>query len=134
MESWLKGAVADVLHKVLGAFVHGIDAENLRLDTLGGDVTLRNLRVKGEAVAAALGVPLLVARGTVGELRIRVPWRNLGGEPMLIAIDRLFLLLTPKSADSASLVAEAQAEREAKREQLSAWESVDEKKKEGMLR
>ena len=74
---WLKTIVAEVLHRLLGAFVHGIDADHLRLDAVGGDITLRSLSLNLEAFSA-LDLPLAVTGGTIRELRVKVPWTNLG--------------------------------------------------------
>ena len=69
----------------------------------------------------------------LAEIRVKVPWRNLGTERMLVSIDGLYLLLAPKAASTASLEAEANDAKTAKREHLAAWESLQEKKKESAL-
>jgi vacuolar protein sorting-associated protein 13A/C len=63
MGDWLRRAVAEVLERALGTFVEGIDAENLKLDVFGGDVTLQSLRLRLSAFEA-LGLPVAVADGT----------------------------------------------------------------------
>jgi len=129
LEDWLRRAVADVLERVLGAFVEGIDADSLKLDALGGDVTLKSLRLKISAFEA-LNLPLAVADGRLGEVRVKVPWRNLGSEPMLISIRTLHLLLTPLPAGAGGAAAAAKEAANAlatKREALAAWEAVQEK-------
>ena len=132
MDAWLKDAVASVLEKSLGAFVHGIDAKHLALNAAGGDVLLTSLQLKLEAFEA-FDLPLSVQAGTVGSVRVKVPWRNLGGEPMLISIDKLYILLAPKVSEGYDADAERRAAATAKREQLDAWEEVQQKHKEGRL-
>ena len=131
MEDWLRQAVATVLERVLGTFIEGIDVENLKLDALGGDVTLSSLRLRLSAFEA-LDLPLAVADGRLGSVRVKVPWRNLGKEPMLVSIQKLHLLLTPLPAAASGPEAVAQEVASAlatKREALAAWESVQERGK-----
>ena len=71
LEDWLRRAVADVLERVLGAFVEGIDADSLKLNALDGDVTLKSLRLKISAFEA-LNLPLSVADGQLGEVPLGV--------------------------------------------------------------
>ena len=131
MEDWLRQAVATVLERVLGTFIEGIDVENLKLDALGGDVTLSSLRLRLSAFEA-LDLPLAVADGRLGAVRVKVPWRNLGKEPMLVSLQKLHLLLTPLPASASGPEAVAQEVASAlatKREALAAWESVQERGK-----
>ena len=66
----LEEAVAEVLQKTLGAYLEGVDADNLNLSVWSGDVRLRSVRLRTEALAA---LPVCVLRGTVGEVRVEVP-------------------------------------------------------------
>ena len=135
LEKWVQHAVANVLERVLGTFVEGIDVDSLKLDALGGDITLTALTLKLSAFEA-LDLPVAVANGRLGSVRVKVPWRNLGSEPMLISIETLHLLLTPLPASAASAEAvarEAASALATKREALAAWESVqDGGKEEGL--
>ena len=98
MEDWLRGVVADkVLHKVLGKFVSGIDKDALDLDLGMGDISLHSLALNLETFEA-LDLPFHVAGGTLGQVRVKVPWRNITNEPTKIVIDRVYLLLSPKDA------------------------------------
>ena len=48
----LEEAVAEVLQKTLGAYLEGVDADNLNLSVWSGDVRLRSVRLRTEALAA----------------------------------------------------------------------------------
>ena len=96
LEDWLQQAVATVLQKTLGFFVQGINSESLHLDALGGVINLSGLSLRLEAFEA-LDLPLAVAGGSLGAVRVKVPWRNLGNEAMLISVQSLLLVLTPKT-------------------------------------
>ena len=118
-----KAAVAAVLQKTLGPFVDGIDAKSLELSVWDGDVKLDQLQLRTSALAA-LELPLRVVGARLGSVRVQIPWRNLGGEPMIVTVDRLFLVLAPKSTTAAyDASKEAAASDEAKRAQLAAWEA-----------
>ena len=121
---FLEGVVSDVLQPLLGNFVHGLDRENLTMSIWDGEVRLRDLALRTELLDA-LSVPFRVLGGTVGEIRVSVPWRNLGSEPMLVSIDRVLLLCAARSGE----VSEEQAEdtkAEGKRALVEAAEAVEE--------
>ena len=99
MASWLEKAVADVLQKVLGAFVKGIDKDSLKLSVWSGDVCLKGLELRTE-VLDALPVPVRVLGASLGEIRVVVPWRNLfGKDPLIITIEQLLVLVAPGAGD-----------------------------------
>ena len=81
-----KAAVAAVLQKALGAFIEGIDADSLRASIWNGDVVLRGLSLKTSALEA-LQLPVRVLAGSLGEVRVQVPWRKLRSEPIVISIE-----------------------------------------------
>jgi vacuolar protein sorting-associated protein 13A/C len=130
MADWLRGVVADkVLHKVLGKFVSGIDKDALDLDLGMGDIALHSLALNLETFEA-LDLPFHVAGGTLGQVRVKVPWRNITNEPTKIVIDRVYLLLSPKDASPVSADAREAAAAAAKREFLEGWEAQQERKRE----
>ena len=84
MPSYLEKAVAEVLQKVLGTFVKGIDKDSLKLSVWSGDVRLTGLELRTEALEA-LPIPVRVLGASLGEVRVIVPWRNLlGKDPLII--------------------------------------------------
>ena len=121
-------AVAKVLQQVLGAFVKGIDAESLKLSVWDGDIRLTNLELDIEAVEG-LGLPIRVRGGSVGEVRVEVPWRNLSTKPIVVSVQQLYVLVAPK--DDTGVWDEEVEERrklQAKREQLEVWEAMESEK------
>ena len=120
---FLEGVVSDVLQSVLGNFVRGLDRGHLELSMWDGDVRLRDLELRTELLDA-LPLPVRVLGGTLGEVRVSVPWRNLlGDEPMLISIDRVLLLVVPQSSCSWDDEAEAARELERKLQRLAKHEA-----------
>ena len=89
--------VADLLSKVLGGYIKGLDAKDLNIALWGGKVELHDLDVNPSAVDS-LDIPFCLAAGTLGHLHISVPWKNLLSEPTVLHLKDLFVLLRPSSA------------------------------------
>jgi hypothetical protein len=60
-----------------------------------GYLVLENLQLKAD-LFDYLKVPLKLNFGTIGRLEIRIPWSNLGNEPAVVVVDRVYLLAEPK--------------------------------------
>lgn len=63
--------VAYYLNLFLGKYVTGLDAESLKISVWKGDVELRNLQLKPEALQE-LNLPITVKSGLLGRLTLRV--------------------------------------------------------------
>jgi len=94
----LEGQISRILNKVLGNKLYGLERENLKLSLLNGEVGLTNVRVKQRALDGS-GLPIKVKAGYIGEIRIKVPWRDLGSRPVEVTIDRLHVLCEFKEDD-----------------------------------
>lgn len=81
-------------HKV-GPFLH-----HCRISIYAGNVVLKNLQLKAEALAD-LDLPVTVKAGLLGTLTLKVPWSNLGRVPVEVTIDRLYILAAPKAEAAA---------------------------------
>ncbi|XP_048235070.1 uncharacterized protein LOC8261314 isoform X2 [Ricinus communis] len=88
--------VLHLLRRYLGEYVHGLSVEALRISVWKGDVVLKDLRLKAEALNA-LKLPVTVKAGFVGTITLKVPWKSLGKEPVIVLIDRVFILAHPAS-------------------------------------
>lgn len=66
-----EGQVAYYLQRYLGKYLNGLDAESLRISVWKGDVELRNLTLKPEALQD-LELPITVKAGLLGKLTLRV--------------------------------------------------------------
>lgn len=98
----LEGLVADVLTRVLGQYVDGLSRESIRVGVWGGQLALRNLTLKPEAVAVlfetlGLDLPVTVTAGFVGLLRVEVPWNRLRSAPVKVLIEGLTIAASPVS-------------------------------------
>lgn len=86
--------VLHLLRKYLGEYVHGLSAEALRISVWQGDVVLKDLKLKAEALNS-LKLPVRVKAGFVETITLKVPWKSLGKEPVIVLIDRVFVLAHP---------------------------------------
>jgi len=68
-----------------------------RISIYAGDVTLKNLQLKQDALDD-LDLPVEVRAGLLGSLTLKVPWKNLGGTPVVVNIDQLYILASPKKS------------------------------------
>ncbi|GAB0494523.1 hypothetical protein MMPV_005817 [Pyropia vietnamensis] len=134
----LEGIVADVLARVLGQYVLGIDRDSVRVGVWSGRLELGRLCLRAEALATlfeslGLDLPVVVSSGTLQSLSVDVPWKRLGSEPVKVSVRSLALVAVPVIAAAtgpAAATADARAEREArlKRATLSADDAVREAK------
>ena len=91
----LESLVANLLNRFLGMYVKNFDPKQLNVGIWSGDVTLRNLELRKEALDQ-LHLPLNVVEGHLGQLTLSIPWSNLRGKPVKVNIEDVFLLSAPK--------------------------------------
>ena len=94
MSAFLEDLVASALQGLLGAYFVGIESQRLKLDVFSGQLVLRDLPVREDALYS-LQQPYRVRWGVVGTLRISVPWQRLGKEPVDIVVEDAYVLLEP---------------------------------------
>ena len=63
--------VAYYLNNYLGKYVYGLDTQSLRISVFKGDVVLRNLKLKPDALAD-LDLPVTIKSGLIGSLTLKV--------------------------------------------------------------
>ncbi|XP_031385571.1 uncharacterized protein LOC116199374 isoform X2 [Punica granatum] len=90
----LEDQVANLLQRYLGNYVRGLNKEALKISVWRGDVELTNMQLKPEALNA-LKLPVKVKAGFLGSVKLKVPWSRLGQDPVLVYLDRIFLLAEP---------------------------------------
>lgn len=115
--------VLHLLRKYLGEYVHGLSLETLRISVWKGDVVLKDLKLKAEALNS-LNLPVTVKAGFVGTITLKVPWKSLGKEPVIVLVDRVFVLAQP-ALDGRTLKEEEREKLfEAKIQQIEEAESA----------
>ncbi|KAL1511905.1 hypothetical protein AB1Y20_005186 [Prymnesium parvum] len=118
---FLEELVLTLLTKLLGPYIAGLTREKLRVGVWEGNVVLRDLELREEALDA-LGLPVSLRRGRIGSLQIRVPWSRLRSEAVEICVEELVLLASMREAPEEG----AHERREAmqKRMRLDAEEAL----------
>ncbi|KAI4370200.1 hypothetical protein MLD38_018571 [Melastoma candidum] len=112
-----------LLKRYLGEYVQGLSAEALRISVWNGDVVLRDLKLKAEALNS-LELPVTVKAGFIGTITLKVPWKSLGKEPVVVLIDRVFVLAHPVSDHRALKEKDREKLFEAKLQQIEEAEAA----------
>lgn len=85
--------LTDALNSRLGAFLEGIDEGDVRVGVLNGDVRIRRVRVRASALTKILDEPSVRVRyGFVDELRLQIPWRNLGKDAIKVTFHGVYVV------------------------------------------
>jgi len=126
----LEGLVAGLLNRFLGMYVKDFDAKQLNVGIWNGDVKLRNLELRKEALDQ-MHLPINVVEGHLGQLTMSIPWTNLRGKPVRINIDDVFLLAAPKQDEAYNEEEEKKREHDVKMEKLENAELLKQRNPEG---
>ncbi|KAE8377752.1 hypothetical protein BDV26DRAFT_262865 [Aspergillus bertholletiae] len=127
----LEGVVANLLNRFLGIYVKNFDATQLNIGIWSGDVKLRNLELRREALDQ-LHLPLNVVSGHLGELTLSIPWSNLRGKPVKVDIEDVFLLAAPKEDADYDPEEEERRAHVLKMDKIESAELIKERNAEGM--
>jgi vacuolar protein sorting-associated protein 13A/C len=127
----LEGLVSNLLNRFLGMYVQNFDPKQLNVGIWSGDVKLRDLELRREALDQ-LHLPLNVVAGHLGSLTLSIPWSNLRGKPLKINIEDVFLLAAPKEDADYDVDEEERRAHAVKMEKLDSAELLKERNTEGM--
>jgi vacuolar protein sorting-associated protein 13A/C len=127
----LEGLVANLLNRFLGMYVQNFDAKQLNVGIWSGDVKLKNLELRREALDQ-LHLPLNVVEGHLGQLTLQIPWSNLRGKPVKVHIEDVFLLAAPREDADYDAEEEERRSHAVKMEKLDSAELLKERNTEGM--
>ncbi|KAK4695061.1 vacuolar protein sorting-associated protein 13A/C, partial [Lecanoromycetidae sp. Uapishka_2] len=127
----LEGLVAGLLNRFLGMYVKNFDPKQLNVGIWNGDVKLRNLELRKEALDQ-LHLPVNVVEGHLGQLTMSIPWTNLRGKPVRISIEDVFLLAAPKEDAEYNEEEEAKRANDVKLEKLENAELLKSRNTDGM--
>ncbi|XP_030555732.1 vacuolar protein sorting-associated protein 13 [Drosophila novamexicana] len=117
-----EAVVADVLNKVLGDYIENLDHKQLKIGIWGGDVVLQNLKIRSNALDS-MDLPVQLIYGYLGKLVLKIPWKNLYSQPVIVDIDDLYVLVTPNNNVRYNAEREAKYALAAKMAALDAMEA-----------
>ncbi|OMJ87677.1 hypothetical protein SteCoe_10520 [Stentor coeruleus] len=115
-------AVANVLNRVLGDWVKDLNADQLSLSVFKGEVCLEHLHLK-ENILHVLGLPFDLRHGSIGRIKVSIPWTSLLSSSLSIEISDVYAYLTPKSPSSWSEKFELAALETAKESAIKQFEA-----------
>ena len=93
----LAKSLSFILEKFLSEFIEpgSWNQENIHIGVWSGNVVLENLVFKN-SLFDLLKVPLSLVYGVIGKIELFIPWTNLGNEPVVVTVEKIFLLIGPK--------------------------------------
>ncbi|KAL0738567.1 hypothetical protein Bca4012_014777 [Brassica carinata] len=91
-----EGLVQKLLLGYLGRYIKDIQREQLKITVWNEEVLLENVELILEAFDY-LQLPISLKQGRVGKLSIKVPWKKLGWEPIIIKLEDVFISATQRS-------------------------------------
>lgn len=123
--------MAGLLNRFLGLYVKNFDPAQLKVGIWSGDVKLRDLELRREALDQ-LKLPINVVEGHLGQLTLTIPWSNLSGAPVKIYIEDVFLLASPKEEAQYNEEEEDRRKQRLKMEKLESAELLKERSQDGL--
>ena len=117
----LEGVLSDVLTRVLGKYVRDLNPEDLRVAVWGGDVELKNLQLKPEALDD-MAVPLSMRGGVIGSLSMTVPWHNFINAPLQLRLSDVSIIVQSRTEQKWDEEAEEVRREKAKKKKLAKLE------------
>lgn len=96
----IKALLVEKLQIAFGDYVEGLTPENLKMQVMAGTIEQRNLKLK-KAALDSLKLPISVTAGYLSRFHVRVPWRNLSKERVVVAIEDLYLVAEPNHDNAA---------------------------------
>ncbi|KAB8337289.1 hypothetical protein FH972_021590 [Carpinus fangiana] len=127
----LEGLVSNLLNRILGMYVQNFDPKQLSVGIFSGDVKLRNLELRKEALDQ-LHLPLNVVEGHLGELTLSIPFSNLRGKPVIVNVQDVFILAAPREDADYDSEEDDRRQHRVKMEKLDSAELLKERNTEGM--
>ncbi|XP_054980004.1 intermembrane lipid transfer protein VPS13A [Sorex araneus] len=121
-----ESVVVDVLNRFLGDYVVDLDTSQLSLGIWGGDVVLKHLVIKENALSQ-LDVPFRVKVGHIGHLDLKIPWKNLYTQPVQAVLEDIYVLIVPSSIIEYDATKEEKQLFEAKQRELKRIEEAKQK-------
>ncbi|KAK9110207.1 hypothetical protein Sjap_018267 [Stephania japonica] len=116
-----EGIVQKLLEEYLGRYVKDIQKDQLKIGLWNGQVLLENVGLNLEAFDY-LQLPFALKQGHVGRLSIRIPWKKLGWDPIIILLEDVFICAYQREDHEWSLDSVEKREFAGKKAKLAAAE------------
>ncbi|KAJ9680062.1 hypothetical protein PVL29_019367 [Vitis rotundifolia] len=116
-----EGLVRQVLLGYIGRYIKDIQKEQLKITLWNEEVLLENVELILEAFDY-LQLPFALKQGRVGRLSIKIPWKKLGWDPIIIILEDVFICACQRDDQEWSLDAIERRELAGKKAKLAAAE------------
>ncbi|KZT54406.1 DUF1162-domain-containing protein [Calocera cornea HHB12733] len=113
----LESVLQTFLNRFLAPYVENLNTSQMNFGIWSGEVKLRNLKLKREALDK-FRLPVDVVEGYLGEFRLSVPWNNLRGKPVAVAIENVYLIAVPAAETKVDAAEDERRQQAAKQEKL----------------
>ena len=90
-----EGIISQILTNVLSDLIEGITPEQLKIQILSGIIELHNLELKKNCLNF-LNLPISIKRGVLGDLEVKIPWKDLLNKPIEITLRNIIGLVNPQ--------------------------------------
>ncbi|KAF5748859.1 putative vacuolar protein sorting-associated protein 13B-like isoform X3 [Tripterygium wilfordii] len=117
----LEGLVRQLLQGYLGGYVKDFQKEQLKITFWNEEVLLENVELILEAFDY-LQLPFALKQGRIGKLCIKIPWKKLVLDPIVIILEDVFVCASQRDEKEWSLDAVEKREFAGKKAQLAAAE------------
>ena len=117
----LESLAANLLNRLLGAYVENFDPAQLNVGIWSGDVVLKKLKLRNDCLDA-LNLPINVRYGILGNLVLTVPWSSLKNKPVKITIEDCYMLCAPQDPNTFDDKERLERELRLKLRKLAEWE------------
>lgn len=113
--------VRQLLLGYLGQYIKDIQKEQLKITLWNEEVLLENVELTLEAFDY-LELPVALKHGRVGKLSIKIPWKKLGWDPIIIILEDVFVSACQREDKEWSMDEIGKRESAAKKAKLAAAE------------
>ncbi|VFQ83983.1 unnamed protein product [Cuscuta campestris] len=116
-----EGLVRQLLLGYLGRYIRDIQKEQLKITLWNEEVLLENVELILEAFDY-LQLPFALKEGHVGKLSIRIPWKKLGWDPIIIILEDVLICASQRDEQEWSMDAVRRREFAGKKAKLATAE------------
>ncbi|KAL8519790.1 hypothetical protein ACS0TY_010650 [Phlomoides rotata] len=116
-----EGLVRQLILGYLGRYIKDIQKEQLKITLWNEEVLLENVELILEAFDY-LRLPFAFKQGRVGKLSIKIPWKKLGWDPIIIILEEVYISVSQRDDTEWCTDAVKTREYASKKAQLAAAE------------
>ncbi|KAF8569114.1 hypothetical protein P879_00924 [Paragonimus westermani] len=95
----LRKVLSGLIEGVIGSYVEDVNSEKLSIGLLNGNLSLSQLQLKRDTLHRLFDIPLVLEKGTVGRISVRIPYTHLWSQPWQLCIEDVELIAYPSAQD-----------------------------------